>query len=148
MRMISKHISYKESTQSQTATRLGIDNTPTEEELFAMENVANMCFEQVREWYGKSISITSFFRCAELNKAIGGSKTSDHVNGYAIDMDTEKDNRLIFEWCMKNLEYDQLIWEFGGKWVHISYRLDSTQNRNMVLDASVVNGKTVYTQIK
>ena len=146
--MISKHISYKEATQSQTATRLRIDNTPNEDELFAMENAANMTFEQVREWYGKPIRISSFFRSDKLNAEIGGSKTSDHVNGYAIDMDTENDNRLLFEWCMKNLEFDQLIWEFGGKWVHISYRLDSTQNRNMVLDASVVNGKTVYTQIK
>jgi len=146
--MISKHISYKESTQSQTATRLGIDNTPNETELFAMENAANMTFEQVREWYGKPIIVSSFFRSKALNEAVKGSSTSDHVNGYAIDMDTENDNRLLFEWCMKNLEFDQLIWEFGGKWVHISYRLDSTQNRNMVLDASVVNGKTVYTQIK
>jgi hypothetical protein len=113
-----------------------------------METVAAKCFEPVREAYGKPIRISSFFRSEELNKAVGGSKTSEHTDGFCIDMDTEKDNRWIFDWCMENLEFDQLIWEFGGKWVHISYRTNILDNRNMVLDAKVVNGRTTYTRIK
>ena len=145
---ISDHISYNEATRSQTATRKGIDNTPNDQQLASMMVAADKCFEPVRVAYGKPISISSFFRCKELNKAVGGSRTSEHVDGFCIDMDTEKDNRWLFDWCMDNLEFDQLIWEFGGKWVHISYRTNSVDNRNMVLDASVVNGKTVYTRIK
>lgn len=136
---ISEHISYKEATQSQTATRKGIDNTPTEEELKAMKNVAEKCFEPVRVWYGKPIAISSFFRCIALNRAVGGSDSSDHVNGFSIDMDTENDNRKIFEWCIDNLKFDQLIWEFGGAWVHISFRMNVSRNRNMVLDARTIN---------
>lgn len=144
MDRISEHISYKEATQSQTAIRKGIDNTPNDEQLRSMKVVAKECFEPIRKWYGKPININSFLRVEELNTSIGGSKTSDHVNGCAIDMDTESDNRKIFEWCIENLEFDQLIWEFGGKWVHISFRSDGRPNRGTILDAEIVNGKTVY----
>lgn len=146
-KFISKHISYKEATQSQTAARKGINNTPDTKQLIAMKNVAERCFEPVREWYGKPINISSFLRVNELNLAVGGSSTSEHPKGYCIDMDTDKDNRAIFEWCIDNLKFDQLIWEFGGKWVHISYRIDESKNRNMILDARVINGITKYIDI-
>jgi zinc D-Ala-D-Ala carboxypeptidase len=125
--MISKHISYKEGTHSDKAKAKGISNIPNEVQLAAMKLVAEKCFEPLREWYGKPIRINSFFRSVELNKAVKGSKTSDHVKGMAIDLDAGSNakNLKLFNWLKDNVEFTQLIHEYGDKsgpeWVHISY---------------------------
>ena len=137
MQKISKHCSLHEAIQSQTATRRKIDNTPTEQHLKNMNLVAERCFEPIRTHFGVPLFISSFYRSKRLNQAIGGSKTSDHQYGLAIDIDADVfggvTNAEIYEWAKVNLEYDQLIWEFGTEenpaWVHISYRSPS-QNRN------------------
>lgn len=129
--MISKHISYNEATLSNTAKRLGIDNTPNDYQLTAMRLVAETCFEPLREWYGKPIRVNSFFRCPELNTAVKGSKTSQHVKGEAIDIDggSREENIKIFDWCKANLIFDQLINEYDYSWIHISF--SKSGNRNM-----------------
>jgi len=127
MQMISKHITVKEATQSATAPRLKIDNTPSAKVLANMKLVAEKCFEPLREWYGKPIIIDSFYRSPALNKAVKGSKTSDHVKGMAIDLDagSNSENLKLFNWLKDNVEFTQLIHEYGDKsgpaWVHISY---------------------------
>jgi len=145
--MISKHISYKEATLSPTATRLGIDNVPNPDVKYRMLLVANKCFEPLREFYGKPIRINSFYRSPELNKAIGGSSSSQHCSGEAMDIDADKDNKKLFEWSLKNLDFDQIIYEFGDEnepaWIHISYT-ERRPNRNQVLRAIKENGKTKY----
>lgn len=113
MEKISANLSYKEGVHSNTATRRNIDNTPDADQLAAMKMVAAKVFQPVREWYGKPIRINSFFRSADLNTRIGGSKTSQHCKGEAIDMDTANDNKKLYEYIRDNLDYDQLIWEFG-----------------------------------
>lgn len=124
---ISKHITYLEGTYSDTAKAKGISNIPNEVQLAAMRLVAEKCFEPLREWYGKPIRINSFFRNAELNRAVKGSKTSDHVKGMAIDLDagSNAENLKLFNWLKDNVEFSQLIHEYGDKsgpeWVHISY---------------------------
>jgi len=130
---ISEHISYNEATQSPTALRFGIENTPTEHQLFTMRIVANTCFEPLRKWYGKPIKINSFFRCTLLNQKVGGSSTSSHTKGEAIDLSagSKEENKKLFDWCKANLVYDQLINEYDYTWIHISFR--QGQNRNMVL---------------
>ena len=132
--MISKHISIKEATFSATAKRLGIDNIPTPEHLACMKLVAEKCFEPLREWYGKPIKINSFYRGLKLNKAVKGSLSSQHCKGEAIDMDAGsiEENKKLFEWCKANLDFDQLIWEYGGEWVHISYT-EKKINRKQIL---------------
>lgn len=160
MEKISDHISWNEATKSQTATRRGIDNFPNEIQLSNMRLVANKCFEPLRNWHGKAIGISSFFRSPELNTAIGGSKTSQHCAGSedkkeaAIDIDADMynngiTNADIFYWLDKNVEYDQLIWEFGTDenpaWVHVSYR--DGANRKMKLVAKKIDGKTNYIAI-
>ncbi len=140
MKKVSKHISYEEATRSQTAIRLKIDNTPNERELVNMQTVAKSCFEPIREWYGKPITISSFYRSEKLNTAIKGSKTSQHIQGKAIDIDTgnRKENEKIFIWAKANLKYDQLICEYPDKngdpsWVHISFDLGSNRNQILVV---------------
>ena len=147
---ISKHISYKEAVHSNTAKRRGIDNTPNEEQLYNMTKIAHNIFEPLRLYVGGAIKINSFFRSEELNKAIGGSNKSQHCQGCAIDIDDiygHKTNYEMFEYIRENLDFDQLIYEFGDAtnpdWVHVSY-VSKGDNRNRVLRAVKNNGKTSY----
>jgi len=147
---ISQHISYKEGIKSNTALRMGIDNIPSAYDKQNMEIVAEKIFEPLREWVGGPIRINSFYRCEDLNTAIGGSSSSQHCQGRAIDLDDtfgHKTNAEMFEYIRKNLSFDQLIWEFGDDnnpaWVHVSY-VSQDQNRTRAMKAKKVNGKTTY----
>jgi hypothetical protein len=148
--MISKHISYKEGVYSNTAIRKGIDNTPNAEQKANMEKIAQNIFEPLRQWAGGPIKINSFFRCPELNKAIGGSSKSQHCKGQAIDIDDTfgvVSNADMYAWIKNHLDFDQMIWEFGDdnnpNWVHISY-VSHEENRNRCLKAYKDKGKTKY----
>jgi len=151
--MISRHISYKEGVYSTTATRRGIINVPKQEIKKNMELIAEKVFEPLRKWVSGPIRINSFFRCPELNKAIGGSYTSQHCKGQAMDIDDtncKKTNAEMYEWIKKNLDFDQMIWEFGTdnnpSWVHVSY-VSEDKNRNRCLKAYKENGTTKYAVI-
>ena len=150
---ISEPISYKEATRSATALRLGIDNMPNQYELQNMEMVAKHVFEPLRKAVGAPIKINSFYRCEELNKAIGGSTKSQHCQGRAIDIDDvygSVSNAFMYYYIKDNLDFDQLIWEFGTDhnpdWVHVSY-VDGDSNRKRCLKAVRENGKTKYIDI-
>ena len=150
---ISKHITYKEAIKSITAIRLGIENIPNDYELQNMELIAEKVFEPLREAVNGPIKINSFFRCEELNKAIGGSSTSQHCQGRAIDIDDFYgyfSNAYMYHYIKNNLDFDQLIWEFGTDvnpdWVHVSY-VDNNSNRKRCLQAYKENGKTKYRDI-
>jgi len=148
--MISENISFKEGTFSATATRLGLPNAPSKEHLANMQVLAKKIFQPLRVYVAGPIKINSFYRGPELNKAIGGSKKSQHCKGQAMDIDDvfgHKTNAQMYHWIKENLNYDQMIWEFGDEdnpdWVHVSY-VDAETNRNRCLKASRVNGKTTY----
>lgn len=151
---ISEHITYAEATVSNKAKRLGISNSPNERELKAMKLLAEKVFEPLRKWYGKPIQVTSFFRSAKINKAIGGvqrgNTVSQHARGEAVDIDTTSDNRKLFDYIKDNLVFDQLIWENGDDntpaWIHVSYT--ETRNRKQVLRAVRRGGKTIYLPYK
>jgi len=147
---LSENFTLAELTKSSTATRLGIDNSPNPEQL---ENLVELChkvLQPLREAIGP-INISSGLRVPALNKAIGGSATSQHcaINGAAADIDIA-DNKKAFDYIKDNIEFDQLIWEFGNDkqpdWVHVSYRLDN--NRGQILRAVKKNGKTAYVNFK
>ncbi len=147
---ISKHISYKEGTYSQTALRRGLDNTPSEEQLKCMKEIAEELFEPLREWVGGPIKINSFFRGEPVNTAIGGSTRSQHMKGQAIDIDDtfgHKTNAEMYHYIKNNLSFDQLIWEFGDdknpNWVHVSY-VTHRPNRKKLTIAKRIDGKTRY----
>ena len=147
---ISKHISAREAIESYTAKRKGIENIPNEYQLTNMVALAENVFEPLREWVGGPVKINSFFRSKELNKAIGGSSKSQHCEGRAIDLDDvygHKTNAEMYEYIKNNLDFDQLIWEFGTDdnpdWVHVSY-VSTDGNRRRCLKAAKDKGKTVY----
>jgi hypothetical protein len=146
MKKISNHISYKEGVNSNTATRRKLKNNPNETQLKSMVLVANSVFEPVRIHFNKRIRINSFFRCEKLNTVIGGSRTSQHCSGEAIDMDGMDglSNSSIFHYIKDNLDFDQLIWEFGTdkepSWVHVSFK--KSGNRKQILKA--VYSKPTY----
>ena len=150
MQKISKNISYKEGVYSITADRLGLENKPTEEHLANMKEVAKKVFQPLRTWVNAPIKINSFYRSPELNKAIGGSSKSQHCKGQAMDIDDtygHATNADMFMYIRENLDFDQMIWEFGDdknpNWVHVSY-VSPEDNRNRCLKAYRENGKTKY----
>ena len=150
MENISKHISWHEGTYSRTGERKDLDNTPNEEQLKCMKEVAENLFEPLREWVGGPIKINSFFRGEPVNTAIGGSKYSQHMKGQAMDIDDtfgHKTNAEMYHYIKDNLDFDQLIWEFGDdenpNWIHVSY-VTHRENRKKLTIAKKINCKTKY----
>ena len=150
MEIISKHITYKEAIRSNTALRLNINNIPNDYEISNMVGIASNVFEPLREYVGGPIKINSMFRSEALNRAIGGSSRSQHCQGRAIDLDDtfgHKTNAEMFNYIKNNLNFDQLIWEFGDDtnpdWIHVSF-VSNDENRGRVLQAKIINGKKTY----
>tara|TARA_B100001094_G_C17863791_1_gene638703 strand:- start:195 stop:665 length:471 start_codon:yes stop_codon:yes gene_type:complete len=150
MEKISKHISWREGTYSRTGERRDLDNTPNEDQLKCMKEVAENLFEPLREWVGGGIKINSFFRGEPVNTAIGGSTRSQHMKGQAIDIDDtfgHKTNAEMYHYIKDNLDFDQMIWEFGNdknpNWLHISW-VSHRPNRKKLTIAKKVNGRTKY----
>ena len=154
MTALSKYATLEECSKSVTASRLGIDNNPPVEVRDNLREVCSKVFDLCREFIGGPLAITSGYRSPKLNKAVGGSKTSEHMTGQALDIDCDtfggKTNAELFHFIKDNLEFNQLIWEFGTdknpEWIHVSY--SRLHNKKQILKASKVNGKTVYTNFK
>ena len=150
MRRISEHVSYKEGVHSNTALRRGLDNTPNADQISCMQDIAKLLFEPLREWVGGPIKINSFFRGEPVNTAIGGSTRSQHMKGQAMDLDDTfgyKTNAEMYHYIKDNLDFDQLIWEFGDdenpNWIHVSY-VTHRKNRKKLTIAKNVKGKVTY----
>ena len=147
---LSKNLSLSEVIKSNTAIKNGIDNSPTLEHLNNLEILAEKIFQPIREHFGLPIGISSGYRSKALNKVIGGSKTSQHCSGQALDLDADiygkVTNKEIFEFIRDNLDWDQLINEYNYSWVHVSYK-NKKENRKQVLKAYKENGKTKYGKV-
>lgn len=137
---ISKNFALEEFTDSATARRLGISNTPGNEELCALCALVHNILQPLREAMGRSIKIGSGYRSPKLNAAVGGVGSSQHVKGQAADLCIDGDlakGKKWFEWIKAHCEFDQLIWEknpkTGNYWVHVSYRADG-MNRKQVIE--------------
>ena len=145
---LSKHLCLAEVTRSETAKRNGVSNMPTPEHLENFKLLAEKVFEPIREHFGVPIHISSGYRSKELNKAIGGSSSSEHCEGRAIDIDMDGSasgvtNKQVFDFIKENLNFNQLINEFDYSWVHVSYNPNGKQ-RKQVLRAVKSGGKTSY----
>lgn len=141
---LSEHFNLNEFTISQTATRKGIDNTPSAPVIERLRMLA-ATLERVRGLLGNSpIRISSAYRCKELNRAIGSGDSSAHVLGYAVDFTcpifgTPKE--VAQEIAASSIKFDQLIYE--GTWIHLSI---DPRNRRELLTATFKNGKASYTK--
>jgi zinc D-Ala-D-Ala carboxypeptidase len=149
---ISEHLDLVEVTRSETAKRKGISNMPIEAHIENFKKLAEHIFEPIRNHFNVPIHISSGYRSKELNTSIGGSLTSQHCSGEAIDIDMDGSangvtNKMVFEYVKDNLDFDQMIWEFGSSnapdWVHVSYETSGKQ-RKQILRATKSNGKTHY----
>ena len=144
---LSKNFTLSEVTRSNTARRLNIDNAPKNEHLKNMQRLITNLIQPMRDELGP-IRVTSGYRSPELNRAIGGSKKSQHSKAEAVDIqfwsEGQMDNQKIYNWILKSgLEFDQMINEFDFAWIHIS--LKEKKNRNMVLEAyKDKDGDTAY----
>ena len=136
---LGKYFSLSEMVKSQTAIRKGIDNLPNDEQIEALIELVENVLDPVREHFGRPVTVNSGFRGKKLNKAIGGSKSSQHCKGEAADIEIPGvSNPEVSEWIKNNLDFDQLILEYhtsgipDSGWVHVSWR-SSKKNRKQVL---------------
>ena len=152
---LSMYVSLAEVTRSDTAKRKGIDNNPTPEHLENLKVICSEVFDKVRVYFGVPLHISSAYRSDALNKAIKGSKSSDHCSGRALDLDQDGHgngvtNADVFNYIKDHLEFDQLIWEHGTAknpdWVHVGYRKGA--NRKQILKAVKSGSKTSYVPYK
>lgn len=130
-----KYFSFEEFERSASAQRLNIDNSIPEDLKANVTALADAVLDPLREAWGKPITVNSGYRCAELNRAVGGSPSSQHTKGMAADITTgnRADNRKLFQLIVDmKLPYDQLINESGFSWIHVSHRADG-KNRGQIL---------------
>ena len=146
---LSPNFSLAEMTKSDTALRLDMDNTPGDEEIANMTELAENVLQKVREHFAKGVKVNSGFRHPDVNAAVGGSKTSDHCKGMAADIEIPGvANADLAQWIVDNCDFRQVILEFytpgipDSGWVHVSY--NPADNKKQVLTAMKENGKTVY----
>jgi hypothetical protein len=130
-----------------TRTSTGLENAIPSHLVANLQALAENVLQPARDSLGP-IKVTSGYRSPAVNKKVGGSKTSQHVQGQAADLKYEGGNDVLFHWIADNVDFDQLIWEFGTDaapaWVHVSY--SKAHNRKQKLKAIKVNGKTKYVQ--
>jgi hypothetical protein len=153
---LSTHLTLEECIVSDTAKRLGISNHPTEKHLESMKLLAENIFEPIRNHFGKPIYVTSGYRSEALNKALPGtSATSQHCKGEALDLDqdgrgTGVSNLDVFNFIKNNLNFDQLIWEYGNDsapdWVHVSYSPSGHQRKSIIRAHRTAQGGVTYTK--
>jgi hypothetical protein len=151
MSKISEHLDLSEVVRSETAKRLGISNMPTPEHIENFKKLAENIFEPIRNNFRVPIHLSSGYRSVALNKAIKGSSSSQHCKGEAIDLDMDGSsngvtNKMVFDYILKNLDFDQLIWEFGTSenpdWVHVSYNSDGAQRKQVLRAVKGAKGTT------
>ena len=151
MSKISEHLELAEVIRSEQAKRMGLSNMPTAEHIENFKKLAENVFEKIRNNFRVPIHISSGYRSIELNRAIKGSSTSQHCKGEAIDIDMDGSsngvtNRMVFDYILKSLDFDQLIWEFGTSenpdWVHVSYSSSGNQRKQVLKAVRGANGTT------
>lgn len=146
---LTANFTLAEMIKSETALRHDMDNTPGEAEIANLKALAENVLQPVRDHFGKGVKVNSGFRHPEVNAKVGGSKTSDHCQGQAADIEIPGvANADLAQWIVDNLDFRQVILEFytpgvpDSGWVHVSYV--AGDNKKQVLTATKKDGKTVY----
>ena len=149
---LSKNFWLSEFTKSQAATRRGLSNVPGPSEIAALRDLVENVLQPIRDHFRVPVSISSGYRSAAVNRAVGGTGTSQHTKGQAADIEVSGvSNRDLAEWIRDNLPFDQVILEGynaaegpNSGWVHVSYRKNSP--RRSVLTAQFINGRAHYSR--
>lgn len=144
---LTENFSLVELSSSETAVRKGLDNTPSVEAVANLRYLCEKVLQPLRDKYGKSINITSAYRAPKVNKAIGGSTTSDHCNGNAADFTVPKeDYKKVFD-MLRGMDFDQLILEMCTNgypnWIHVSYRISGNRKQTLIAYKNAL-GQTKY----
>jgi len=146
---LTTNFSLAEMIRSDTALRLDLPNTPSQEQITNMQELAFNVLQKVRDHFAKGVKVNSGFRHPDVNTKVGGSKTSDHCKGMAADIEIPGvANAELAQWIVDNLNFRQVILEFytpgipDSGWVHVSY--NPSDNKKQVLTATKKDGKTVY----
>lgn len=152
MTQLTKNFGLAELTKSQTASRRGLDNTPTPQVEKNLKNLAETILQPLREKLGKPIVINSGYRSPAVNSAVGGSATSAHRFGHAVDLiapgyaggDVKKLCQYIVKFLKdNNIAFDQVIYEFDA-WVHIGIKSGNNKQRGQVI---TINKKGTFNGI-
>lgn len=148
---LTKNFTLSEMTKSDTALRLGLENQPDEQQLAALQTLAEKVLQPVRDYYNMGVKVNSALRTLPVNRAIGSGDSSHHVRGMAADIEIPGiPNAELAEWMVENLDFTQIILEFytpgvpDSGWVHVSYVPEDLKKQ--VLTAVKRDGKTVYLQ--
>lgn len=153
---LTEHFTLEELTISPTAKKLGLSNKPSPEHIANMKYVCEKILEPVRAHFGKAVQINSSYRSPLVNKAVGGSKTSQHSNGEAVDFEIPGiSNKTVADWVADNLEFDQVILEFynakdgaNSGWVHASIKRNGANRKQRLIASKSKSGGTTYTPVK
>lgn len=132
---LTQNFSLYEMTYSTTAKLHGIDNTPPKQVIQNLRALCENILQPLRNYLKVPVVITSGYRCAVLNKRVGGVANSQHCLGMAADFVTPKTNlKLAFDYIKNYLEYDQLLYEYakdGTVWVHVSYNAQHNRRHSI-----------------
>lgn len=135
---LSENFGLNEFLYSDTANRLGIDNRPSVLVIDNLKYLVLNIMQPTRSHFDKPILITSGFRCAMLNKAVGGKPSSQHLMGQACDFIMPNVSpKLVFEYIKNNLDFDQLLFEYdnhGNRWIHVSHRKDGKNRKHAIFN--------------
>lgn len=152
---LTKNFTLEELTRSNTASALGINNTPDATSQAHLKELANV-LQSIRDYYGKGIVVNCAYRCKAVNTKVGGASTSQHMTGYAADLKAADGNNTdlklaILAWAKTHV-YDQIILEQCDSngvpaWIHFGYKHTSKGQRRQQLKAKKVNGKWNYTSL-
>jgi zinc D-Ala-D-Ala carboxypeptidase len=147
--VISQHVTLGELIRSETAKRLGISNMPTTEHIENLKAICEHIFEPIRAEFRVPIYISSGYRSKALNKAIKGSVTSQHCKGEALDLDVDGHshditNKQIFDFIVAKLPFDQVINEFNYAWIHVSYKKNGPQRKQILRAVRGKDGGVIY----
>ena len=151
---LSANFNLAELTKSQTATRKGIDNSPSPGHQDNLKSLCTHVLQPVREYFGRVVTVSSGYRSPELCIAIGSKTTSQHAKGEAADFEIYgTPNNEVSDWIKENLMFDQLILEFwepgqpNAGWIHVSYKKEINSNRKEYLMA-IKNPESLQTEYK
>jgi hypothetical protein len=146
---LSENFTLLELVKSDAALRLGLENTPSQGVINNLHALVTRVLQPIREHYNVSVKVSSGYRSGAVNAAVGGSKTSDHCQGFAADIEVPGvSNFDLAKWIESNLKFTQVILEFytmgqpDSGWVHVSY--DPKNLKNQAMTAIKKDGKTIY----